>query len=281
MTEEVNKKVFTFKDILDDPGLAFRLTDEEFEKVLSDFEKDQKKAITPLPDNLLTKPAIRKSINSDAAKISRMKTKIDDRGKIIVAEWKTQSKVIDARRKLARDRLDALRDLVREPVAKWEKQEAERLAEIDRQAKAAAIEKEIRERFINRASPDNIEKRQIDAEAPTGSVSGHLAPASTPAAQTPEIPAGDENSGVSGRVSHALPFMPKEFRAGLARAIDPDAFAESGRTDWGGPVPEVQYTTPDRIKALGAAERVIAFLRERIDLDFLIAGPIDLLSEDE
>lgn len=69
----------------------------------------------------------RKELASIAYKVSRSKTTIDDAGKTFAAELKAQVKVIDARRKEARDALDALRDKIRGPVNEWEQKERERI----------------------------------------------------------------------------------------------------------------------------------------------------------
>src|SRR5258708_4294021 len=71
----------------------------------------------------------RDAIRSLAAKVSRTKTGLDDMGKDHVAALKKQTGAVDAQRKLIRDRLDALRDEVRDPLTKFEEAEAERVAE--------------------------------------------------------------------------------------------------------------------------------------------------------
>src|SRR3546814_249076 len=84
----------------------------------------------------------RKFVASQAYKVARSKTAIDDAGKELVAGWKKQSAVVDAERKRARDTLDALRDEVRKPLTEWEEsekaKEAALLAEV--QAKRLAEE---------------------------------------------------------------------------------------------------------------------------------------------
>lgn len=52
----------------------------------------------------------RKLCAAVAYKVARSKTAIDEAGKALVADWKEKCKVIDSRRKLARDELDALKD---------------------------------------------------------------------------------------------------------------------------------------------------------------------------
>ena len=77
----------------------------------------------------------RKAIGSLAFKVASTKVTLDDLGKNLVANWKEQSKKVDAVRKKMRDDLDALRDYARQPLTAWEQAEAEKLRqeEFDRQ----------------------------------------------------------------------------------------------------------------------------------------------------
>ena len=76
----------------------------------------------------------RKAVASNAYKVARSKTTIDDAGKDLVSGIKKQAVVIDARRKHARDFLDRVRDEVRAPLNEWEALEAEKEADARRQA---------------------------------------------------------------------------------------------------------------------------------------------------
>ncbi len=69
----------------------------------------------------------RGKIASLAYKVSKSKTFLDNAGKGLSKDWKEKSKLVDSARKEIRDRLDALRDKVREPLTLWEKAEAERV----------------------------------------------------------------------------------------------------------------------------------------------------------
>jgi hypothetical protein len=71
----------------------------------------------------------RDAIRSLAAKVARTKTGLDDLGKEHVSELKKQTGAVDIQRKLIRDRLDALRDEVRDPLTKFEEAEANRVNE--------------------------------------------------------------------------------------------------------------------------------------------------------
>lgn len=68
----------------------------------------------------------RKEIASLAYKVAQSKTYLDGLGKDLVAELKEIPKLIDANRRTVRDRFDALRDKVRQPLTEWEA-EQERL----------------------------------------------------------------------------------------------------------------------------------------------------------
>lgn len=80
----------------------------------------------------------RDAIASTAYKVARSKTALDDMGKSLVSEWKENSKKVDAERKKLRDRLDALKDEVRQPLTDWENAETARVE--SHEAEIARIE---------------------------------------------------------------------------------------------------------------------------------------------
>jgi hypothetical protein len=69
----------------------------------------------------------RKAISSLTRKISSSKVRIDDLGKDLVSEAKSQIGMIDAERKRGRDYLDNLRDDTRRPLTEWEDAEKSRV----------------------------------------------------------------------------------------------------------------------------------------------------------
>lgn len=73
----------------------------------------------------------RKSLASLAYKVSKTKTTLDAMGKELNDDARKQINLVDADRKMARDRLDALRDFVREPLTKWENLEKDRVAALE------------------------------------------------------------------------------------------------------------------------------------------------------
>ncbi|MCP3701552.1 MAG: cell envelope biogenesis protein TolA, partial [Alteromonas sp.] len=81
-----------------------------------------------VPD--LETAAGRSDIASLSRKVSSSKVALDTLGKGLVTDWKAKASLVDAERKIIRDRLDALRVEIRQPLTDWE--EAEK-------AKAAAI----------------------------------------------------------------------------------------------------------------------------------------------
>lgn len=78
----------------------------------------------------------REAIKSLAFKVTKTKTAIDNAGKLLTEEWRTQTQKVDASRKAIRDKLDALRDEVRRPLTEWEEAEEGRIAECKRQIAA-------------------------------------------------------------------------------------------------------------------------------------------------
>lgn len=96
----------------------------EVEKLIAKLEADVR--AMPKPD--ISTESGRDEIKSLAYKIARSKTGLDGLGKDFVAQLKKQSGLIDADRRLIRDRLEALQDEVRKPVTDWETSEQNRIA---------------------------------------------------------------------------------------------------------------------------------------------------------
>lgn len=92
----------------------------------------------------LSTGAGRKRSASLAAKVAKMKVKLDSLGKGLVAEWKSNSKKVDGARKKMRDDLDELKVIARKPLTEWEEEqeriEAEKQAKLEAEMKAAQIE---------------------------------------------------------------------------------------------------------------------------------------------
>lgn len=82
------------------------------------IEAIEKEARSLVPD--VTTKKGRDAIASMAHKVARSKTYIDNAGKDLVAELKALPKKIDESRRIARERLDALKDEVRRPLTEWE-----------------------------------------------------------------------------------------------------------------------------------------------------------------
>ena len=100
---------------------------EALEAVLTEIETA---ARSIAPGDVNTK-AGREAISSLAYKIARSKTFLDDKlGKPLVRDWKAKAAAVDKLRKLARDRLDALKAEVRQPLTDYEQAEADRQARI-------------------------------------------------------------------------------------------------------------------------------------------------------
>ncbi|NBC49911.1 MAG: hypothetical protein GVY22_18470 [Gammaproteobacteria bacterium] len=100
---------------------------EALEDILTEIEQAAR-SIAP-PD--ITTKAGREAVSSLAYKVARSKTFLDEKlGKPLVADWKAKAKAVDALRKLARDRLDALKAEVRQPLTDYEQAEADRQAQI-------------------------------------------------------------------------------------------------------------------------------------------------------
>lgn len=78
-----------------------------------------------VPD--LSTATSRKKITSEAYRITRQKTAIDDAGKKLNEEARKQINAVDAKRRAVKADLEALADEVRLPLTNWEKQEEARV----------------------------------------------------------------------------------------------------------------------------------------------------------
>lgn len=92
----------------------------QIRKEIADFEHD------------LSTPVGRKRTGSLAARVAKIKVKLDSLGKELVADWKSKSKIVDSSRKYLRDELDELKVIARQPLTKWEdEQKAIEVEEIE------------------------------------------------------------------------------------------------------------------------------------------------------
>jgi len=145
------------------------------EKIISDIES---KVAAFVPDTSTVKG--RKDIASLAYKVSQSKVVLDDLGKGLVSDWKAKSALVDVSRKIARDRLDALRDKARLPLTEWETAEeiriaAEKLAKEIEEAHESALaehalwlrakEIEAKEAELAKIEEERIAKEQAELDA--------------------------------------------------------------------------------------------------------------------
>lgn len=92
----------------------------------------------------LESDAGRSKTKSLAAKVSKLKTKLDGLGKDLVSGWKTQAKAVDINRKAMREQLDDLKVIARKPLTDWENKKIADAADIfnKEQAEKLTAEKE-------------------------------------------------------------------------------------------------------------------------------------------
>lgn len=120
----------------------------------------------------LSTGAGRKRSASLAAKVAKMKVKLDNLGKDLVAEWKSNSKKVDGARKKMRDDLDELKVIARKPLSDWEAEqerlEAEKQAKLEAQMKAAQVENDHEIGLLMNEKIDrelSEEKARLEAQA--------------------------------------------------------------------------------------------------------------------
>ncbi|VFS57454.1 Uncharacterised protein [Raoultella planticola] len=104
-------------------AMAIFTSNDQLDPLIEAIEKEARSLV---PD--VTTKKGRDAIASMAHKVARSKTYIDNAGKDLVAELKALPKQIDESRRVARERLDALKDEVRRPLTEWEAEQA-RIAE--------------------------------------------------------------------------------------------------------------------------------------------------------
>lgn len=109
----------------------------------------------------LSTGAGRKRTASLSAKVAKLKVRLDDMGKEVVADAKAKVKLVDASRKGMRDELDELKTLARKPLTEWE-EEAERIKE-------AAVERLAAERLAEEIEAGHemalLMNEKVDREA--------------------------------------------------------------------------------------------------------------------
>ncbi|WP_085396532.1 hypothetical protein [Raoultella sp. YJ] len=96
-------------------AMAIFTSNDQLDPLIEAIEKEARSLVP----NVTTKKG-RDAIASMAHKVARSKTYIDNAGKDLVAELKALPKQIDESRRVARERLDALKDEVRRPLTEWE-----------------------------------------------------------------------------------------------------------------------------------------------------------------
>lgn len=129
------------------------------------FDRMAEQARSIVPD--VTTKKGRDAIASQAYKVSKSKTAVDNHGKDLVAGIKAQAAVIDRDRKAWRDQCDALRDEIRKPLDDWEQAENDRVAK--HQAVIRAIHSLHGENILNKESHEikgyifDLENTEIDS----------------------------------------------------------------------------------------------------------------------
>jgi len=99
--------------------------------IVNDFEHD------------LSTQAGRKKTAALAAKVAKLKVKLDDMGKELVSGWKTKAKAVDVNRKSMRDALDELKVEARKPLTDLEEKEVREAIERIEKEKAEKLREQV------------------------------------------------------------------------------------------------------------------------------------------
>lgn len=105
----------------ENPGSVL-LDEDLYARFLEQLKRDVNAFV---PD--LSTATSRKKITSEAFRITRFKTSIDEAGKKLNEDARKQINVVDAKRRTVKADLDALAEEARRPLTKWEEQEAARV----------------------------------------------------------------------------------------------------------------------------------------------------------
>ena len=111
-----------------------------------------------VPDTTTAKG--RKSIASNAYKVSQSKTLLDGMGKKLADDLNAQLKPINAERKIARDSLDELKDVIRQPLTEWEEEQAQIKAQAEAKEAAKALAAQVAADYELAELMDNEFNRQ-------------------------------------------------------------------------------------------------------------------------
>tara|TARA_R110000796_G_scaffold129256_2_gene244969 strand:- start:1540 stop:2586 length:1047 start_codon:yes stop_codon:yes gene_type:complete len=98
--------------------------DKGLDPVLDQIERDARAEVADL-----TTPKGRKAVASLAYRVAQSKSALDAVGKAMNAEARKKIDVVDAQRRAARERLDTLRDEIRDPLTAWEAADEKRIAD--------------------------------------------------------------------------------------------------------------------------------------------------------
>jgi len=112
--------------VLDNLNPIEIFTNNGLDKIIERIEKEARSLVL----DISTEKG-RKEIASLAYKIAKSKTYLDDLGKDLVSEWKTKSAAVDHERKKTRERLDALKEEIRQPLTEYEEKEKKRIQDAE------------------------------------------------------------------------------------------------------------------------------------------------------
>ena len=98
-------------------------TGDGLDQVIEEIEQE---ALSFVPD--MTTEKGRKAVASNAYKVTRSITALDDAGKNLTEDWRSKTNQVNASRRNMRGRLTLIRDNARKPLTEWEEADKERIA---------------------------------------------------------------------------------------------------------------------------------------------------------
>ena len=133
----MSNELVTIEQISSNAMSVFSGESDALELIIAQIERDARSIVADV-----NTAKGRDVIRSTAANVAKAKVRIDDAGKTLVADLKELPKKVDASRKSVRDRLDALRDEVLQPLTAWEIDQERIKAEAEAKARAEAEQAE-------------------------------------------------------------------------------------------------------------------------------------------
>ncbi len=247
----------------DDLQLPTTFNQDNLDNLVSGIEEEARSFVFDM-----SKAKDRKECASIAYKVARSKTTLDKHGAALVKDIKAKAKAIDTTRKSMRDRMDALKEKVRQPLTEWEQAEEQRQADIQQRIaafksapeRANPMDAEAVQALINELSGIEVDASFAEFSADATSAKEHalqLLDGVLAKKQLAELQAKQAETDRIAREEQAR--IEQEEQAKQARIAHDKAIAEKAKADAEAQAKaERERLELEKIKAEQAAEQAQA-----------------------